>query len=84
MRSLKELANEVLMVQNASNMLGVSRSFGIAMSDLRTHCSDSDSVAQHPITRLWISKLESLNGLPMMDQTIFDQAYDEVNKLAAS
>ena len=63
---MKNLAQLTLDVQDACNMCGVASSFAEAMETL-SHSEQnevgSDYVAQHPITRLWIDKLEHLSRL---------------------
>ena len=62
--TIKELAQEALDVQNASNLSGVALSFGRAMADLRgqPECTGSDWCRNHPITILWVNKLEDMVG----------------------
>lgn len=67
-RTLKELAQEVLAVQNASNPIGIANSYGQAMKHLRDALveaklpSGSNDVARHPISLLWLCKLTDMAG----------------------
>jgi hypothetical protein len=69
MRTLKELAQEALDVQNASNILGITRSYAIALVDLRAALtaegkpSGSDDLNKHPINHMWLFKIADLSRL---------------------
>lgn len=78
-KTMQQLAQEVLDVQNASNLCGVAQAFARAMSDLQRLLASSSQVASHPITRLWIDKMESLAG---MAQQGLGTEYSEVYGLA--
>jgi hypothetical protein len=78
-RTVKELAQEVIAVQNASNIRGVVRSFGEAMTDLGKLVPGGDELATHPITVMWVSKLESLSRYSFER---FGEAYNECQTLA--
>lgn len=62
-RTLSELAQEALDVQNACNIAGVARSFAKAVSDLTEHTSGTDEWNRHPITRAWVSKMADMAGI---------------------
>ena len=78
MKTLKQLAQDALLVQDACNMSGIALSFGKAMLDLRAALPDkgTDFYNQHPITVLWASKISSLANAEF--DGIFAQAYAAV------
>jgi len=84
-RTLAQLAQESIDVQDACNLSGVAQSFGRAMLELRQHVGGGDALRQHPITLLWLDKLADMTG--RVDS--FDLwsraggAHDEVKRLAA-
>lgn len=62
-KTIKQLAQEALDVQNACNLCGVAQAFARAMIDLGEHTKGTDERNQHPITRVWLDKLNSLAGI---------------------
>jgi len=80
MRTLKELANEALQVQNASNLCGVAQSFAKAMIDLGEHCKGTDDRNKHPIAILWLDKMNSLAGIqPFYDERVNKEVNEAFN-----
>jgi len=67
MRSLRELAQEAVAIQNACNACGLAGGLQRALSDLYGHAREQGHgtkwVNEHHITRLWVDKLASLAGL---------------------
>jgi hypothetical protein len=61
-RTLAQLAQEALDVQDACNLSGVAQGFGRAMVDLRHVIGGGDELRAHPITLLWIDKLADMTG----------------------
>lgn len=87
MRTLKQLAQESLDVQNACNLSGVVHSFSRAMTDLRAILSaeegfSTDKLNQHPIAVLYSSKIGSLTGSDSARQ--FNRAYESVIEIYTS
>ena len=82
-KDIKQLAKDALDVQNASNLMGVSKSFAQAVEDLYHSgvCKGMDECFQHPIITLWIDKLCHLNKCQYDLSEKVDKAYDVVNKL---
>ena len=84
MKNLKELAQDALDVQSASNLSGVVKGFDRAIADLRSHIPDisTDKLNVHPICILWASKIASLTqcetGLN------FTHAYDWVYDMSCT
>ena len=64
MRTIKQLAQEALDVQDACNLSGVVGSFKAALSDLwgQPDCKGTDWVNRHPVSRLWADKIAHLTG----------------------
>ena len=88
-RTLAQLAQEAIDVQNASNPLGVSKSYGEALLELskrlrldKLPCG-TDDIAGHAIARLWASKVHSLHGMGMSDTNRFHEANQDCEALAA-
>ena len=74
-RTLTELAKEALLVQDACNILGVSKGFARAMDDLRRllPSEGTDGYNRHPVAVLWASKLASMTGCEA--EETFHKAY---------
>lgn len=81
-RTLAQLAQEALDVQDACNLSGVARGFGRAMADL-ARVVPFDQRRTHPITVLWIDKLNDMTGR-VDGFTAFSAAYDTCKTLAAN
>jgi hypothetical protein len=66
MRTLSELAQEALDVQNACNLSGVVHGWSRAISDLRKlmPTADTEAINRHPINKLWADKVADLAGVP--------------------
>lgn len=81
-RSISELAQDALDVQDACNLSSVVISFAKALDDLWLHATalnkGTDWVNQHPITKAFTSKLMSLSGW-----TLGDGTFAEVISLAS-
>lgn len=93
-RSVKELAQEALEIQNACNPLGLSKGYARALQELRWALevegkpNDTDAISFHAINRLWLDKLCDLaryNRSGGSDNMMeFIAAYDEVCRLAGA
>lgn len=80
MRTIQQLAQEALDVQNASNIKGVTLSMHKALCDLSEVANlGNDLLNAHPITRLWVDKVASLCG---MDGGYMAMTYSDVRALA--
>ncbi len=62
MRTMKELAQMALDVQNASNLSGVVRSFAEVMTDLRANLPDlgTSELNRHPIAAMFACKVADM------------------------
>lgn len=80
-KTLKQLAQEALDVQNACNLCGVVQSFARAMADLGEHVKGTDARNSHPISRLWADKVANLTGTQTIGNDATIEAYNAVYKL---
>ena len=78
-RTIKELAQEALDVQNASNLSGVVLSFAKVIQELK-ELSVYDR--RHPIVLAWVDKINSLTGTQGVDWEVFSDAFSAVERLA--
>ena len=86
LRSMKELARNVLLIQDACNLSGVVHSFSIAMSILCEYKyqlnQGTDWVNNHPVAKMYASKIHALSGMGVSDTEEFHHAYEACKKLA--
>lgn len=86
-RSMADLANEAIRVQDACNLSGVVYGFGKAISRLRVLLREqgresTEEVNTHPISKAWASKINDLaqnpehRGLVRDSLTFWDDLYD--------
>jgi hypothetical protein len=82
-RTLRDLSQDSLDVQDACNLCGVARSFAEVCVELKNwpHQTGDFREKRDAITKMWISKLEHLTGL---DQSMTQVDYDIVYNLAHS
>lgn len=76
-RTLKELAQESLDIQNASNLSGIVHSFSRAITELREVASGSYSNV-HPINLLWADKIAHLTGTQDIGNSKIFKAYNAI------
>lgn len=81
MRTLKQLAQEALDVQDACNLCGVAQSFARAMIDLGEHTRGTDERNMHPISVLWADKIAHLTGTQCLGCNVVLKAYDAVRDI---
>jgi len=79
-RTMRDLAQEALDVQDACNLSGVVHSWSRAITDLRALLEDekgfsTQKLNTHPVNVLFASKVDSLVGY-MSDSTLFGHAYE--------
>jgi len=87
MKTIKQLAKEALDAQNACNLCGVAQSFAKAMINLGAHCpSGTTERNTHPITIVWLDKMNSLAGIQsfvdLETSKSIDSAFHDVNVFA--
>ena len=80
-RTLVELAQEALHVQDACNLSGVAHGFSRAMSDLCKHVENTGARNTHPIAILWADKIAHLTGTQNLGSDAVMNAYRAVYKL---
>lgn len=82
MKTLPQLAEDALAVQDAYNLTGVARGFIKAIDDIRAITPDNTEWKRHPILKLWVDKLASMVGT----QGDWDSmtAYNHVNNIVDS
>lgn len=90
MKALNTLAGDAISVQDACNLMGVVNGFSRAMTDLREVLTqakmptDTNAINNHPICRLWASKIHDLTGMGFSDSVSYAEAYDTCRKLRDS
>jgi hypothetical protein len=88
MRTIAELAQEALDIQDACNPLGLSKGYARSLQELADNLratrqeSGTDAVRCHPINQLWVAKLAELSGLQILDLREFSFAIAECRELA--
>jgi hypothetical protein len=63
MRTLNELTVEALEIQSACNLCGLAQRFAQVQIELGEYCNGTTERNQHPITRMWLDKMNSLAGI---------------------
>ena len=77
----RKLAEEAYSAQNACNACGLAHRFAAVLKELLIdHEFGTDTVNQHPVTRLWIDKFQSLALIPQ-DFEASGRTYEEVHRL---
>lgn len=84
MKTLKELAKEALLVQDACNLSGVVKGFDRAIADLKQHLPDLSTTEFNnlPINAMWADKIASLTGAQNIGMGDYSSLYDKVTKLS--
>lgn len=75
--TIQQLAQQAIDVQDACNLSGVARGFVRAIDELRA--AGVSDVRNHPVSKLWASKLHSLAFTGLDD---FGDAYIKCQALA--
>jgi hypothetical protein len=60
----RKLAEEAESIQNACNGCGLAQRFAQVMIELNRQDLGTSAVNQHPVTRLWLDKFQSLARIP--------------------
>lgn len=81
-KTLKQLAQEALDVQNACNLSGVAQSFARVMIDLGEHTKGTDERNTHPVAILWADKIAHLTGTQDLGNSAVTKAYSICHDLA--
>lgn len=85
MRTLQQLAQEAINVQDACNLSGVVHGWSRAMEDLCEHLCASGGTEHrntHPINQLWASKCHDLARMGMSDYEQYGNALKICYELA--
>ena len=88
MRTIQELAQQAIDVQNACNLLGVLHGMVTMMGELREHLEkegnfSTDKLNRHPIVQVWADKVASLANVQGYSNHALD-AHVNVDILANS
>lgn len=83
-RSVKELAREALLIQDASNLSGIVIGWARAVVELRENYPDEGTFFfnVHPVNKMWASKVHDLTRMGLSDSTAFEEAYRKTKDLA--
>lgn len=82
MKTIKQLAQDAIEVQDACNGFAVANAYGKTLDDLRNALkaagepTDTDALNTHPVNRLWVSKLHDLAGMGLSDMDRYAAAYN--------
>jgi hypothetical protein len=71
---IKQLLIEALDIQNACNLVALSKRFAQVMIELSKLNSDTDQLNKHMVVTLWLDKFNSLNGIQFDDSPV-NKAY---------
>ena len=82
-RTIQELAQEALDVQNACNLSGVVHGFSRAITELRELSPDKGTtwINEHPICVLWADKIAHLTGTQTFGGDKVSNSYRAVYKI---
>lgn len=85
MKTLPELAQQVLDVQDACNLSGVVHAWSAAITNLRElmPTAGTDAINRHPINKLWADKVAQLAGVPCFGDDV-TEAHKVVGEMAES
>lgn len=82
MNELQRLSKQAIEVQDASNPLGVARSYAIMLNELRHALANeglpngTEAICNHPINKLWVYKIYDLARCGVVDLTSYQECYD--------
>lgn len=88
MKTIQQLAQEALDVQNASNLSGVVKGWARSIQDLIDRLRESgqyegtDQINRHPINRMWASKVHDLTGMSFCDTMEYVRTMEACEQLA--
>jgi len=78
--TIKQLAQQAIDVQNASNLSGVVNGFASVVQHLKN--AGVQHPRLHPVARLWASKIHDLCGMGLSDGKVYVKVYDACLALA--
>jgi len=79
--TLQDAARDAIQVQDACNVSGVVHGFARAMEAVMDDCKSSDAARHHPITVLFMDKLNDMCGREL-SQIEYCEAYEKCSKMA--
>lgn len=83
--TIQDLAKQAIEIQNACNLSGIVHAFSKAVTVMRTELKmDTPTCNRHPVTVLFLDKLNSLAGIQPLDTEYMNatsHAMDECLKL---
>jgi len=77
-RTIQQLAQEALDVQDACNLLAVVNGMSRAIKELREICAGWHTVDSHPIVMLWADKIASLTETQTLGDERVSRAFHAV------
>ena len=86
-KTLKQLAQEVLDVQDACNLSGVVITWAVAIQELRETLrvaelpNGTDDINRHPINVIWCDKCAHLTGIQAEPESMAADAYAQCRDL---
>ena len=87
MKTMKQLADDAIHVQDACNLIAVANSFASVTKEVRDRLAESgqecgtDAIRNHPIVQLWADKIYDMAGRPH-DPVRFSEIYFAVEQIA--
>ncbi len=87
MKTLQQLADDALQVQNACNLQAVIKGMDRMITDLKEiHHNQLDTIGirHHPIVRMWASKVHDLADMGLSDMDAYGRAYAWCQEQAAN
>lgn len=83
-KTVADLAQEALDIQNACNLSGVIHAWNRSISDLRRlfPAASTDWINQHPVNKMFASKVHDLTRMGLSDMDAYDKAHEECTALA--
>ena len=76
----RKLAEEAESIQSACNGCGLAQRFAEVMAELNRMSLGTSAVNQHPVTRFWLDKFQSLARIPQ-DWDASGKTYFEIRQL---
>jgi|688.fasta_scaffold03312_65 hypothetical protein len=88
MKTIQQLAKDAIQVQDASNLVAVVNGMGRMLVDLKTiieqsgMVADTPTMSEHPITKMWASKIHDLARMGFSESQAYGNAYDWCRKMS--
>lgn len=75
-KTMRELCQEALDVQNACNLCGIAQRFAAVMIELGEYTNGTDERNTHAVAILWIEKMNHLSGIQSFSNAAIDKKID--------